>query len=73
MQVIGTGGDGLRLRTGPGLDYDQRFLGLEEEIFQVIAGPQQADGYTWWHLESPHDENRHGWAVSEYLDVVDRP
>lgn len=73
VQVIGTGGDGLRLREGPGLDQEQRFLGLEAEIFQVIDGPIQADEYTWWHLESPHAEDRHGWAVSEYLDIVDEP
>jgi hypothetical protein len=50
-----------------------RILGAEEEIFLVIDGPQQADGYTWWNLEGPFDETRHGWAVSNFLRVVQNP
>ena len=73
VQVVGTAGEGLRLRAGPGLDQDQLFLGLESEIFEVIAGPEQKDEYTWWQLQSPHDQTRQGWAVDEYLDVVEEP
>jgi|APSaa5957512622_1039677.scaffolds.fasta_scaffold35381_2 hypothetical protein len=73
VQVAGTGGDGLRIRSGPGLSYDQQYLGLESEVFEIIAGPQDADGYTWWHLSAPYDANINGWAVSNYLEVVDEP
>ncbi len=73
VQVSGTGGDGLRIRQGPGLDHDPLFVGLESEVFQVIEGPQEADGYSWWHLAAPYDETIHGWAVSNYLEVVDNP
>jgi hypothetical protein len=73
VQVTGTGGGGLRLREGPGLDRTVRILGAEEEIFLVIDGPQQADSYTWWNLEGPFDETRHGWAVSNFLRVVQNP
>lgn len=73
VQVTGTGGDGLRLRAGPGLDREVRLLGGEDEVFLVQEGPQQADSYTWWYLMGPFDESRHGWAVANFLRVVQNP
>jgi hypothetical protein len=75
VQISGTGGDGLRLRTGPGLDNPVGFLGLESEVFQVIDGPREADGFTWFLVESPYDEGqkRSGWAVSNYLQTIQNP
>jgi hypothetical protein len=73
VQVTGTGGGGLRLREGPGLNRAVRMLGSEEEIFLVIDGPQQADNYIWWYLEGPFDNTRHGWAVSNFLRLVQNP
>lgn len=70
VQVAGTGGDGLRLRAGPGLSSEVRFLGLESEVFMVEDGPRQADGYTWWYLVAPYDENRNGWAVASFLVTI---
>ena len=67
VQITGTGGDGLRLRFTPGLDSNVRLLGAEGEIFQVMDGPEQVDGYTWWYLENPQDRARRGWAVAEFL------
>jgi hypothetical protein len=73
VEISGTSGDGLRLRVGPGLDRDVRLIGLEAEVFLVRDGPQQADGFTWWQLEGPFDESRWGWAVANYLRVVQNP
>lgn len=75
VQISGTGGDGLRLRAGPGLDQPVGFLGWESEVFIVIDGPQDNNGYTWWRLESPYDEGqpRRGWAVSNYINVIQNP
>ena len=73
VQVTGTGGDGLRLRSDPGLIGTIKFLGLEGEIFQVTDGPREADGYTWWYLVAPYDTNVRGWAVSNFLQVVQQP
>lgn len=72
-QVIGTDGDGLRLRTGAGLDQEPLFLGLDGEVFLVIDGPQVVDGYTWYFLSAPYDENRKGWAVTNFLEIVENP
>ncbi len=75
VQISGTGGDGLRLRINPGLEFEVAYLGLESEVFQVIDGPQEVDGYSWWLLESPYDDGqkRQGWAVSNYILPIQNP
>jgi hypothetical protein len=73
VQISGTGGEGLRLRSGPGVKNAPLFLGMEAEVYQVKDGPKDADGYTWWYLEAPYDQNRKGWAASKYLTIVASP
>lgn len=67
VQVAGTGGDGLRIREQAGLEAPIKFLGLESEVFQLIQGPVEQDGFTWWLLENPYDSDKFGWAVSDFL------
>ncbi|MCX8023736.1 MAG: SH3 domain-containing protein [Thermanaerothrix sp.] len=71
VQVYGTGGEGLRLRTKPGIDSAVMFLAMEEEVFQVLDGPVPADGYVWWYLQAPYDKNRSGWAAADFLKIVE--
>jgi len=73
VKVTGTEGAGLRLRAEPGTDKALNFVGMDEELFQVKDGPQDADGYTWFLLQAPYDPNRSGWAASKYLTVVAAP
>jgi len=73
VQISGTEGAGLHLRLGPGLDYAPEFLGLESEVFKIEAGPQEADGFVWWYLVAPFELDRKGWAVSNFLEVVQNP
>jgi hypothetical protein len=73
VQVAGTGGDGLRLRSVPGLNGEIRFLGYESEVFQVQDGPRSSDGYTWWLLVAPYDQTISGWAVANFMAVVQNP
>ena len=73
VQIAGTGGDGVRVRAEPGLQSNTLFVALEAEVFQIDDGPRQADGYTWWHLLAPFDASHNGWAVSNYLSVVQKP
>jgi hypothetical protein len=73
VQVSGTGLDGLRIRTDPGLQGQVKFVGIEAEVFQVKEGPKEADGYTWWFLVAPYDETLNGWAVGDYLQVIQNP
>ncbi|MCJ7624469.1 MAG: hypothetical protein MUO76_13275 [Anaerolineaceae bacterium] len=70
VQISGTDGAGLRLRSGPGLENPPEFLGMDAEVFKVRDGPIESDGFTWWFLVAPYDENRNGWAASDYLEVV---
>lgn len=73
VQITGTDGDGLRLRAVPGLEGEALFLGFDSELFQIIDGPQEVDGYTWWYLLAPYDETRAGWAAADFLLYVEAP
>ena len=73
VQIVGTDGEGLRLRTDPSLNGTPAFLGYDEEVFEVREGPQEADGYMWWYLVAPYDETRAGWAASDFLGAIPSP
>jgi hypothetical protein len=73
VQITGTAGAGLRFREEPGLEAPVLLLGSEAEVFRVVDGPQEADGYVWWYLVGPYDETRRGWAVANYLEIVQNP
>lgn len=73
VQISGTGGDGLRIRSDAGLNGKFLFLGYDSEVFIVQDGPRELDGYVWWYLVAPYDQTRAGWAASNYLSVVPAP
>ncbi len=73
VQITGTEGAGLRIRSAPGLASETVFRGEESETFQVKDGPQQADGHTWWYIVAPYDQTRAGWAAADFLTVVPAP
>lgn len=73
VQISGTDGEGLRLRENPGLNGEPLFLGFDAEVFQVVDGPQETDGYTWWSLVAPYDDTRAGWAASAFLEAIPSP
>jgi len=73
VQITGTSGEGLRLRSEPGRSFSVNFIGLDAEVFEVIDGPVEADGFIWWYLEAPYDKTRNGWSVDEYLQKVTVP
>lgn len=73
VQIGNTEGEGLRLRDAPTLNGEALFLGFDAEVFQIVDGPQQADGYTWWYLIAPYDETRTGWAAEAFLEAIPSP
>jgi hypothetical protein len=73
VQIIGTGGDGLRLRDEPGLGTTILSTASEMEVFKVLEGPSPADGFNWWYISDPYNENRRGWVVVNYLQMVKNP
>jgi len=70
VQIFGTEGSGLNIRSEPGLTGTVRFVALDSEIFEVQDGPQVVNDITWWFLVTPLDENRNGWAAANYLSLV---
>ncbi len=73
VQIVGTEGFGLNMRSSAGLDGLVNFLGYDEEVFVVSDGPLEIDGFTWWLLVTPVDKNRSGWAASSFLSLVANP
>lgn len=73
VQITGTDGDGLRIRSAAGLNTETVFRGEDAEVFLVKDGPQEADGYTWWYLVAPYDDLRAGWAAADFLSFVPEP
>jgi hypothetical protein len=72
-QITGTDGEGLRIRSEPGLTGEPVFLGFDSEVFLVQDGPREADGYVWWYLVAPYDEARAGWAAADFLTYIPAP
>ena len=73
VQISGTEGQGLRIRSKPGLGGEFVFLGYDSEVFVVQDGPQTVDGYIWWYLVAPYDNTRAGWAASDFLTFIPAP
>ena len=74
IQVIGTGDIGfLNLRAEASISAAVNYLALEREVFQVQAGPIEADGLVWWFLVDPATGTRNGWGAQNYLTVVAGP
>lgn len=60
----------LNGREGPSLDSDVVTILSEGTTAEVMNGPEQSDGYTWWGLFVP-DEGVWVWAVEAYLALED--
>ncbi len=73
VQVAGTGIDGLRVRSEPGLGGDILYLAIESEVFKVEDGPREVDGYTWWYVVEPYKQAVKGWVVANYLAQIQNP
>lgn len=73
VQIVGTQGDGLNIRSAPGLSSDVFFLGYDAEVFEVQDGPVEVDGIIWWFLVTPLDKARSGWAAATYLSLITNP
>jgi len=73
VQISGTQGEGLRIRSEPGLNGNQLFLGFDTEAYTVLDGPRSVDGYTWYQLAAANDQRRIGWAASNFLTAIINP
>jgi hypothetical protein len=73
VQISGTEGQGLRIRSEPGLNGTQLFLGFDTEAYNVLDGPREVDGHAWYYLAAINDQTRTGWAASDFLTVIPKP
>ncbi len=65
--VAGTDGIGISLRAGPGTDYARLDIRPDGDLLDVIDGPTEGGGYTWWFLRAA--DGSEGWAVADFLQL----
>src|SRR5262249_21664127 len=64
VRVINTSGQGLRARDLPSREGKILVKFAEGSSVQIIEGPKQADGYTWWKVRGQSGE---GWCAADFL------
>lgn len=67
--VLGTGGTGVRVRSGPGPSYDIRGVLPEGETVTVDDGPQSDGDLTWYQIRGTDGSGVRirGWVAGMYL------
>lgn len=70
VQVVGTEGEGVRFRTGPGLSYVTTTILQDGDVLTVVGGPETVDGFTWWRLQTA--AGAIGWAAEDNLEPVNQ-
>lgn len=61
---------GLRVRSGPGTNFDPVITLPLGTIVEVFDGPQRADTYTWWGIRFIREDGStgEGWVAGDFLD-----
>ena len=65
--VTGTEGDGLRMRIGAGTGFDRVKTVDEAAVLEIIGGPKDADGTTWYQVRDASGAT--GWVSGTYLQA----
>lgn len=73
VEVIGTGGEGLRLHSSADVSAPVNLIAEDNEVYKVLDGPLTANGRQWYNLVNPYDSAKSGWAVSDFLQPVNTP
>lgn len=63
--VCCTDGSGLRMRSGAGTGHPVVKMLPEDKVVEIIGGPQEATGFTWWQIRD--DVGTSGWAADDFL------
>ncbi len=73
--IVDSKESGLNVRSAPGVTTGSSVLFVVDDgaIFNVVDGPAQADGYTWWKIQDPNDATKSGWAASVFLEIAPKP
>lgn len=61
---------GLRIRSGPGTNFNPVTTLPAGAIVDIIGGPERADTYTWWQIrfKQADGSQAEGWAAGDFLD-----
>ena len=65
VTIGSTGGAGLNMRAGAGTGHARIKTLSEGGIVELIGGPKDANGFTWWQVRD--ESGTTGWVVSQYL------
>jgi hypothetical protein len=68
VKVFDTGGGGLNMRDNPTTKGALLRKLPEGSVYEIVGGPRDADGYTWWQLKDPADGVT-GWGAQRFLQV----
>jgi hypothetical protein len=71
VEIVGTGEVGLSIRAEAHTNGERLDVATEGEMLLIVAGPEEADGYTWWFLRDESNAAREGWAVEDYLSPIE--
>jgi hypothetical protein len=66
--IVNTGGSPLRGRKEPSIQSPIQATFKEGEQVKILAGPAEADGYTWWQLEGAAGI---GWSAERSSENVE--
>lgn len=75
--TVGTGlytTSDLSVREGPGVNYSRIAVADQYTGGNIVDGPTNNDGYTWWKIEYNQDSDNGlvtGWSVEEYTGHAD--
>ncbi len=67
--MVGTEGNGLSVRAGPGTNNARVSIAAEDSIILILEGPRDDENlqeFTWWLVRDA--EGIEGWVVQEYLE-----
>jgi len=73
VQIMNTQGAGLKIRSNPGTGDKVFFVGMDGDLFTIVDGPDEKNGYSWWKLQGYSDKNLEGWAAADYLTLAAPP
>ena len=57
----------MSIRASASTSAERIDVAAEGESFLVVAGPMDAESYTWWFLRDEANPEREGWADADYL------
>jgi hypothetical protein len=67
--IVDTGGNGLNFRREPSTSAEKIRSLPDGNVYEVVGGPQDNGGYTWWQLRDPADGTI-GWGVQNYMRLA---